>query len=214
MEEPVEIACGGLRLEGALERAAGPKGVVITHPHPLYGGDMNNPVVAAVRSAYRDRGYTTLRFNFRGVGGSDGRHGNGIAERDDVRAAMAHLEAIGVPDVDLAGYSFGAWVNAGVETGIARMLMVSPPVAFMPFEPGLRLPRLHLVVAGDRDEFAPVASLRAACSGWNSEAHLEVLPGVDHFYSGALRILADTIAARLQPSAPGPTDDAPDLKRL
>lgn len=200
MEEPVEIACGELRLEGALERAAGPNGVVITHPHPLYGGDMDNPVVAAVRSAYRARGYSTLRFNFRGVGGSDGRHGNGIEERHDVRAAIAHLKSLGIREVDLAGYSFGTWVNAGVETGFARMLMVSPPVAFMPFDPGLRLAGLHLVVAGDRDEFAPVASLRTACRAWNAQARLEILPGVDHFYSGALKTLIRAIDAQLQQS--------------
>jgi hypothetical protein len=68
MEQRVEIACGELRLEGALERAAGTQGVVITHPHPLYGGDMDNPVVAAIRLAFRRKGFTTLRFNFRGVG--------------------------------------------------------------------------------------------------------------------------------------------------
>jgi len=200
MEERVEIACGQLRLEGALERAAGTQGVVITHPHPLYGGDMHNLVVTAIRRAFRRRGFSTLRFNFRGVGASDGRHGTGIEERHDVAAAIAHLRALGVTEVDLAGYSFGTWVNAGIDSGFRRMVMVSPPAAFMPFEDGLRLPHLSLVVAGDRDDFAPVLTLQAACRQWNPQAALEVIPGADHFYSGFLGTLEETIAAHIEPA--------------
>ena len=183
MEGPVEIVCGELRLEGALERAPGTRGVVITHPHPLYGGDMDNPVVRAVRLAFREKGCSTLRFNFRGVGESEGRHGNGLEERNDVRAAIAHLQGLGVTEVDLAGYSFGTWVNAGIGDGFRRMVMVSPPVAFMPFEPGLRLPGLSLVVTGDRDDFAPLEMLRGSSRQWNPQAVLEVIPGADHFYA-------------------------------
>jgi alpha/beta superfamily hydrolase len=197
MEQRVEIACGELRLEGALERAAGARGVVITHPHPLYGGDMDNPVVAAIRLAFRRQGFTTLRFNFRGVGESAGRHGRGVDERHDVHAAIAHLQALGVTEVDLAGYSFGCWVNAGVESGFRRMVMVAPPVAFMRFEDGLRLPHLSLVVAGDRDDFAPVLPLQTACRRWNPQAPLEIIPGADHFYSGFLGTLEGTIAAHI-----------------
>ena len=197
MEERVEIACGELRLEGALERAPGTQGVVITHPHPLYGGDMDNPVVTAIRLTFRRKGFTTLRFNFRGVGESDGRHGKGIEERHDVTAAIAHLRALGVTEVDLAGYSFGTWVNAGIDSGFRRMVMVSPPAAFMPFEDGLRLPHLSLVVAGDRDDFAPITTLQAASRQWNPQAVLAVIPGADHFYSGSLSTLAETIAAHI-----------------
>jgi hypothetical protein len=196
-EEPVEISCGELRLEGALERVAGTQGVVITHPHPLYGGDMDNPVVTAIRLAFRRKGFTTLRFNFRGVGASDGRHGRGVDERQDVQAAIAHLQALGVTGVDLAGYSFGSWVNAGVESGCRRMVMVAPPVAFMRFEDGLRLPSLSLVVAGDRDDFAPVPALQTACRRWNPQAALEIMPGADHFFNGSWRTLENTIAANL-----------------
>jgi hypothetical protein len=197
MEAPTDIACGELRLEGALERAPGTQGVVITHPHPLYGGDMDNPVVSAIRLAFRRKGFTTLRFNFRGVGASDGRHGSGIEERLDVQAALAHLLALGVTEIDLAGYSFGTWVNAGVGSGFRRMVMVSPPVAFMPFDAELRLPGLSLVVAGDRDDFAPIPRLRAASRQWNPQAALAVIPGSDHFYSGFLRTLEETIAAHI-----------------
>jgi alpha/beta superfamily hydrolase len=195
MEEPVEIACGDLRLQGALDRAPGTRGVVITHPHPRYGGDMDNPVVAAVRRAFRRKGWSTLRFNFRGVGASDGHYGDGIAEREDVRSAIAHLSRLGLSDIDLAGYSFGAWVNAGVDSDFRNLVMISPPVVLMPFEARRRLPSLSLVVAGDRDDFAPIATLRACCREWNPQAALAVIPGADHFYTGLLKTLTDTIAA-------------------
>jgi len=71
-------------IEGRLGREAPDKGVVITHPHPLYGGDMDNPVVKAIAKAFQQKGYTTLRFNFRGVGGSQGSYADGIGEMDDV----------------------------------------------------------------------------------------------------------------------------------
>jgi hypothetical protein len=158
---------------------------------------MDNPVVAAIRLAFRRQGFTTLRFSFRGVGESAGRQGRGVDERHDVHAAIAHLQALGVTEVDLAGYSFGSWVNAGVESGYRRMVMVSPPVAFMRFEEGLHLPNLSLVVAGDRDDFAPVLALQTACRGWNPQAALEIVPGADHFFGGAWRTLEDTIAAHL-----------------
>jgi uncharacterized protein len=131
------------------------------------------------------------------VGESDGRHGRGVDERQDVQAAISHLQAFGVTEVDLAGYSFGSWVNAGVESGYRRMVMVAPPVAFMRFEDGLRLPSLSLVVAGDRDDFAPVLALQTACRRWNPQAALEIVPGADHFFGGAWRTLEETIAAHL-----------------
>ena len=77
------------------------------------------------------------------------------------------------------------------------MVMVSPPVAFMPFDADLRLPDLSLVVAGDRDDFAPITTLQAASRQWNPHAVLAVIPGADHFYSGFLSTLAETIAAHI-----------------
>ena len=110
---------------------------------------MDNPVVLAVRKAYACKGFSTLRFNFRGVGASNGRHDRGIGEREDVRAANAFLADLGMQEIDLAGYSFGAWVNAGVGEGFQRMLMVSPPVAFIDFGPPAPMPNLGLIVTGE-----------------------------------------------------------------
>src|SRR5947199_422566 len=109
-ERPAAVAVArDIVLEGRLAVPAGARaGVVICHPHPLYGGDMDNPVVVRVAEVCRELGLATLRFNFRGVGASTGRHGEGRDERHDVVGALAHLASVlpaGVPLV-LAAYSF------------------------------------------------------------------------------------------------------------
>lgn len=197
MEDRVFFTSGNLRIEGMLETAKGTRGVVVTHPHPLYGGDMDNPVVIAVRRAFLHQGFSTLRFNFRGTGASEGRHDNGEGERRDVDAALAFLSGRGVTEVDLAGYSFGSWVNAGVSAGFRRMVMVSPPVAFMSFDPPAAIPALRLIVTGGRDEIAPVRLVSAYRDRWNPAAALEVLPDADHFYTGLFGVLEDTIAGHI-----------------
>jgi hypothetical protein len=196
-EKTVFFECGSQKLQGMLERASATKAVVLTHPHPLYGGDMDNPVVLAVRNAYRGKEFSTRRFNFRGVGASNGRHDRGIGERQDVRAASAYLAGLGMKEIDVAGYSFGAWVNASVAEGFQRMVMVSPPVAFIDFGPPTPIPNLHLIVTGSRDEIAPPVMIDRARARWNPAAAFEVIPGADHFYSGYLKTVEDTIAAYL-----------------
>jgi hypothetical protein len=196
-ETPFFFPSGDLRLEGALERGSKAKGVVITHPHPLYGGDMDNPVVLALRNAYRRKGFGTLRFNFRGVGASEGRHDQGIGERRDVQAARACLAGLGMTEIDLAGYSFGAWVNAGANEGFQRMVMVSPPLAFIDFGPPEPISNLGLVLTGSRDEIAPPAMIESVRARWNPSAAFEVIPGADHFYAGWLKTLEDKIAAHI-----------------
>jgi hypothetical protein len=194
MEERVCFISDHLRIEGMLEIASPTRGAVITHPHPLYGGDMDNPVVNAVRRAYRRQGISTLRFNFRGVGASEGGYDDGAGERRDVDAALAFMSGRGVADLDLAGYSFGAWVNAGTSSGFQRMVMVSPPVAFISFDPAAPIPTLQLIVTGGRDEIAPPRMISTYRDQWNPAAAVEVLPDADHFYTGHLRALEDRIA--------------------
>ncbi|MCU0560447.1 MAG: alpha/beta hydrolase [Desulfobacterales bacterium] len=196
-ETPLSIACGELRLEGMLARASGARGVVVTHPHPLYGGDMDNPVVMAVCRAYRRKGFSTLRFNFRGVGASGGRHDQGVCEREDVRAAGSAMAGIGLTEIDLAGYSFGSWVNASAGAGFRRMVMVSPPLAFIDFGPPAPLSNLHLIVTGGRDEIAPPELIERIRRTWNPAAAFEVVPGADHFYSGRIDALEAALAANI-----------------
>jgi alpha/beta superfamily hydrolase len=197
MEEQVFFGSGKLRMEGRFEQGSGAQGVVICHPHPLYGGDMDNKVVIALRRAYRRRGFSTLRFNFRGVGESEGRFDNGVGERQDVGAALSWLSGLGMKAIDLVGYSFGAWVNAGIISGFQRMVMVSPPVAFINFDPPASIPSLRLIITGGRDDIAPAGVITTYHRRWNPSAAFEVLPGADHFYSGFLKTLEDTIAAHI-----------------
>jgi len=174
-------------IEGRLAAGDQQKGVVITHPHPLYGGDMHNNVVAAVGHTYQKTGATTLRFNFRGVGSSQGSYGDGIGEQEDVRAAVAYLADIGIRQIDLAGYSFGAWVNAlAVSDGLKadNMIMVSPPVAFIDFKSISDLSRLKLIITGSRDDIAPADMVEKLYPTWNPTAKFEVISGADHFYGG------------------------------
>ncbi len=180
-----------------MERVSGTRGVVVTHPHPLYGGDMDNPVVLAVCHAYRRKGFSTLRFNFRGVGGSEGQHEQGGGEREDVRAAGSAMADLGLTEIDLAGYSFGTWVNAGAGAGFNRLVMVSPPLAVIDFDPLAPLPNLHLIITGGHDDIAPPELIERARCTWNPAAAFKVIPGADHFFSGYIVTLEDTLAANI-----------------
>jgi len=187
MDKTVAFISDGLEIEARLAEGDHPKGVVITHPHPLYGGDMHNHVVAAVSRAYQEIGCTTLRFNFRGAGGSQGNYDDGIGEQEDVRAAVAYLADSGMRQINLAGYSFGAWVNAlAVNDGlkIDNLIMVSPPVAFIDFKSIANLDSLKLIVTGSRDDIAPAGMVEKLYPTWNPTAKFEVIQGADHFYGG------------------------------
>ncbi len=200
MEEKVRLRSGDFELEGLFESGRTARGVVITHPHPLYGGDMHNPVVAAIRRVYRKKGFATLRFNFRGAGESEGQHDNGVGEQDDVLAALSFLTESGFDPVDLAGYSFGAWVNALTlqREGLSEnLVMVSPPVAFIDFASIGRLPGLRLVVTGSRDEIAPPDAIRQMLTTWNPSACLDIIDGSDHFYGRHTRQLEEALDRRV-----------------
>jgi hypothetical protein len=200
MEEKVCFRSGDFELEGLFESGRTARGVVITHPHPLYGGDMHNPVVDTMRRAYRIKGVATLRFNFRGTGESEGQHDNGVGEQDDVLAALSFLTESGFQPVDLAGYSFGAWVNALMlqrEGRSENLVMVSPPVAFVDFASIGRLPELRLVVTGSRDEIAPPGVIRQMLTTWNLSAHFDIIDGSDHFYNRHTRQLEDVLGRHI-----------------
>jgi alpha/beta superfamily hydrolase len=197
VEEHITFQSDAGRIEGRLDRRDLDKGVVITHPHPLYGGDMHNPVVTAIAQAFQHNGYTTLRFNFRGVGGSQGSYADGIGEMDDVLAAIAYLAELNNSHTGLAGYSFGAWVNACLmarKPAIDTMVMVSPPVAFIDFKRIDTIDCLKLIVTGNRDEIAPPDRIDLLKPKWNPQARFEIIEGADHFYWGHLDALQAVLA--------------------
>lgn len=191
-ETPISYESGELAIEGRLFVADKRHAAVITHPHPLYGGDMHNPVVQTIKTAYQQKNYSTLRFNFRGVGKSQGRYEKGRGECQDLLAALSWLKSKGFTSIDLAGYSFGAWINARAagDATINAMRMVSPPVALMDFSTVRSLACLDLVITGGSDELAPPRLIEPLLPGWSPRAELKTIEGADHFFSGHLEALA------------------------
>jgi alpha/beta superfamily hydrolase len=149
---------------------------------------MYNVVVESLVRVYRQKGFTTLRFNFRGAGKSQGSFDQGTGEQADVVSAISWLkEYHDIHDIDLAGYSFGAYVNAlasSKEINVNRLVMVAPPVAFIDFKDVKRLPGLFLVVSGSEDEYAPPETIRELLPTWNPAARLAIIEGGDHFFFG------------------------------
>lgn len=193
MEKIITFDSQAFSLKGKLTSIAPTQAAVITHPHPLYGGDMDNPVVGIVSKAYQNNGWSTLRFNFRGTGSSDGEFDNGMGEQEDVDAAIAYLTRTGFQEIELAGYSFGAWVLAARARKRAGhphpMRFIAPPVAFMDFKPIDHLEGLKQVVVGTNDEFAPLDQIEPLIPRWNSKAQFNVIDGADYFYWNQMKEL-------------------------
>lgn len=198
MEERIAFYSGTLQLEGFFDHQSMEKGVIVTHPHPLYGGDMSNTVVELIIATFRSKGFSTLRFNFRGVGASQGSYSDGAGEAKDVCAAAQYLKAKKIRNLSLAGYSFGAWVNASVncdDVEFEKMVMVSPPVAFMNFKPIRPIANLGLVITGSQDEIAPADQIERFLPLWNPSAAFEIIEGSDHFYWDHFRTLDKVLAS-------------------
>lgn len=193
----------GLSLEGVYTDRDGDGAAVLCHPHPLFGGDMDNPVVMAMEAACRDCGLSTLRFNFRGAGASEGAFSDGSGEAEDLLAAAAHVtKVLGKRSLLVCGYSFGAWVMALAAPGLGEtpMIMVAPAVAFLPFPREAAIPGLSLAVAGARDAYAPPELVRAWLSMAAPEAKLTVIDGTDHFFWGHTDEVRRIIRTHLRPS--------------
>ena len=188
-------------LEGYLNRQQTGKAVVLAHPHPLYGGNMDVPVICRMAESFQSAGIATLRFNFRGTGGSSGKFDEGLGEQDDVRSALDFLSGQGYDQLFLAGYSFGSWVNAHVVSAGVELcdhIMVSPPAALLSFDQVEQLPNTGLIITGENDDLAPVSLVQDLLSKWKITPRVEVLSNVDHFYGGALDTLGDVLLDYLQ----------------
>ncbi len=187
----------GVTIELAWSLAEHPRAAaVVTHPHPLMGGDMHNPVPAGVARALAAAGVTAVRLSFRGAGGSGGEHGGGDPERGDVVAALDALAGVapGVPLIGV-GYSFGADVLLAVDDArLAGVVAVAPPLRVLPVD-ALRAPRdgrPTLVLSPAHDQFCDPDQAAAAVEGWPSTT-VEPVVGCDHFLAGGVQRVVDRV---------------------
>ncbi len=209
---------GDDRLEGILEnpRTAGPPGdsignvlggVVVAHPHPLYGSTMAQPLVYRIAQACRDHRMATLRFNFRGVGKSLGRY-HGVDEYRDVETAATFLRGNlgpGVP-LALAGYSFGSVMTAmaaGGPTPVEALALVAFVVAWegMPDDALGTLRNFRgpvLAVCGELDDMAPPELVDAVLRDLKLDFRLTVIPDADHFFGGRHQEVGGLVAEFLE----------------
>ncbi len=183
-------------LELAIDRPAQARAeggvAVIAHPHPLFGGTLQNKVVQTLARAYVQAGWTAVRFNFRGVGRSAGVHDHGVGETEDLLAAVAAQAPAG--PLALAGFSFGAFVTcqAAVRLQPARALhsLVLVGTAASRFAVPALPEELHdrtLVVHGEQDD---TVALSAVLDWARPQAlPVTVIPGVEHFFHGRLPLL-------------------------
>ena len=180
------------RLEALLKEPADEvsRVVVVSHPHPLFGGTMHNKVVYRIARAFQDSGFATLRFNFRGVGRSEGTHDNGSGEQDDLRAAIRFLTGK-YPGTELwlAGFSFGAAMTIRVGCaleGVHALVLAGLPVSKYDFEPLTTCTRPKLIVQGAQDEFGGITDLEIFFNQLEAPKQLRVVENADHFFEGRL----------------------------
>ncbi|MGA2782099.1 MAG: prolyl oligopeptidase family serine peptidase [Smithella sp.] len=194
-EEKIYIKNDPLIIEGLLSKASGEKGVVICHPHSLMGGSMYNNVVEALQKVYTAENYSTLRFNFRGVGGSTGVYDEGRGEKKDIFAACEYLKKLGLTKLFFAGYSFGAWVGSKIleenKNHFAASICVSPPVNYFNFNWENLSNKINLFICGDCDQFCKIDTLIQKAQKINSP--VEIICGADHFYRGKEKELMDIL---------------------
>lgn len=187
-------------LEGLLDRpSSAPSAVaVVCHPHPMFEGTMHNKVAYILARAFNDLGAVSLRFNFRGVGGSEGQYDEGQGETDDALAAMDWLSAQypGLP-LWLAGFSFGAYValRAQSQRVVSRLVTVAPAVERFDTT-AIELPGMPwLLIQGDADDVVSPQAVFDWAASLAIPPHVAVLQGAGHFFHGRLNELRQTVVS-------------------
>ncbi|QJR16777.1 alpha/beta hydrolase [Usitatibacter palustris] len=215
MPQRLTIAGPAGAIEIATDAPANPTAVaVIAHPHPLFGGTMDNKVITTLERAMREAGAATYRFNFRGVGGTEGKHDEGRGETDDMIAVIEHaLAAAGSLPLWLAGFSFGGAVAVRVSARVAfaQLVLIAPGfrrfsdagmgAPIDPNDPQFGAPGVHtnantFIVHGDLDETVPVTDSFA----WGAprEVPVVVIPGAEHFFHRKLHLVRDAVSRMIR----------------
>lgn len=176
--------------------------VLILHPHPLYGGSMNNKVVHTIYRSFSDLGFTTLRINFRGVGKSQGTFNNGIGELMDATIALDWLQvnSPSISDTWIAGFSFGSWIGMQLmmrRPEISRFIAVSPPAGKYDFNFLSPCPIPGMIVQGDMDSIVMEKAVKDLWKKIDSQkfsnVEYKLIEGADHFFRDKLDLLKSNI---------------------
>jgi uncharacterized protein len=201
-QEAVTFACEDFELEGVLHIPEGKVRktlkVVVCHPHPVFGGSMENLVVQRICEAVAERDVEVLRFNFRGVGASGGFHNGGVGEVKDVLSAINFLrKGRKTVKIGLTGYSFGASMAvlaAKKDKAIERVATVALPLRLIDIgPPPTKRPKM-LLIAGKCDLVAPVSELERYAKASKGAAELEPISGADHFFGGKMQLVGKLVA--------------------
>ena len=200
--EHTTIPCGDISLEAVWhfpDDNAPLPAVVVCHPHPLYGGNMSSNVVFGICQALAERSIAALRFNFRGVGKSGGEFGEGIAEQEDVKAALdfaLSTEGIDKERIGLAGYSFGGGVALPVaikDERVKMLALVSPALSEGGWLELERYARPKFVIVGENDLVIPQEQFSKLIG--DRPEHCQVVAGADHFWGGYEELVAEKVSA-------------------
>ncbi len=196
-QSAVSFKAKGLNFEGIVATPddvdSSVPGIVICHPHPLFGGNMDNNVVVALSFHLVDQGFATIRFNFRGVGNSEGEHSKGEQEDQEVLGAFELLKAWKGVDgrrLGLVGYSFGTSVILGSKDAQKKakaIALVSPNIRALSDTPlkGAKTP--SFIITGSRDKLVEAENLQSHLDEFSRKPQFEVIDGADHFWGGMER---------------------------
>ena len=201
------------RLEGRYQhhRRSGAPIALILHPHPLYGGSMNHRVVQQLFTAFQRRGCPTLRFNFRGVGRSQGVFDGGIGELSDAASALDWLQATNpsAPACWIAGYSFGAWIAMQLlmrRPEVAGFISISPPANMYDFTFLAPCPSSGIIIHGRDDKVVPEADVNKLVDRLQNQKGIVIdhvkIEGANHFYDQHLEQLNEAVDAYLTKRIP------------
>ena len=199
------------RLEGRYHQSKKPDApiAIVLHPHPLHGGNMNNRVVFIMFNNFVERGFSVLRFNFRGVGRSQGAFDNGVGELSDAAYAFDWMQQFNSnsPFCWIGGYSFGALISMQLmmrRPEIEGFVSISPPAGTEDFSFLAPCPSSGLIIHGDKDTHVPLDAVKKLAQKLdgqkNISVNLSIVKGADHFYKDNMDNLSKEVASYLDNS--------------